>query len=77
MRFKLITLIMVVMKTEFTFFNSNKIKGNEELVLLILNCNLLYDQIEGWTMHATHFTSAFLETNIWSLRTIQIKKIKS
>ena len=26
--------------------------------------------------HATPFTSVFLETSIWSLRTIQIKKIK-
>jgi len=42
--FKLVTLIMVVMRTEMRIFNCNKIKGNEELMLVILNCTLLYDQ---------------------------------
>ena len=48
--FKLITLIMVVMKTEICIFNNNKIKGNEGLMLVILNCTLLYDQNDGWTV---------------------------
>jgi len=41
---------MMVMKTKMHIFNNNKIKGNEELILVILNCNLLYDQNEGWTV---------------------------
>ena len=45
--FKLIKLIMVVMKTELRIFNNNKIKGNEGLILVILNCTLLYDQNDG------------------------------
>jgi len=32
--------------------------------------------IETSVWHATPFTSVFLETNIWSLRTTQIKKIR-
>jgi len=28
----------------------NKIKGNEELMLVILNCTLLYDQNNGQTV---------------------------
>jgi len=36
------------MKTEIRVLN-NKIKGNEELMLVILNCTLLYDQNDGWT----------------------------
>jgi len=48
--FKLITLIMVVMKTEMRIFNNNKIKGNEELMLVILNRTLLCNQNYGWTV---------------------------
>jgi len=32
------------------FFNNNKIKSNEQLVLVILNCTLLHDQNDGWTV---------------------------
>jgi hypothetical protein len=31
-------------------FNSNKIKGNEGLMLVILNCVLLYNQNDGLTV---------------------------
>jgi len=31
-------------------FNNNKIKGNEQLMLVILNCTLLHDQNDGWTV---------------------------
>ena len=41
---------MVIMKTEFAFFSNNKIKGNEELILVILNCTLLHKQNDGWTV---------------------------
>jgi len=41
---------MVVMKTEMGIFNNNKIKVHEELMLVILNCTLLYDQNDGWTV---------------------------
>jgi hypothetical protein len=30
--------------------NNNKIKDNEELVLVVLNCTLLNYQNDGWTM---------------------------
>ena len=33
-----------------TFFNNNEIKGNEELMLVILNCTLLHNQIDKWTV---------------------------
>jgi hypothetical protein len=46
----LATLIMVVMKTEMPISYNNKIKGNEELMLFILNCTLLHDQNDGWTL---------------------------
>jgi hypothetical protein len=41
---------MVVMKTEMRFLNNNKIKGNEVLMLVILNCTLLHNQNGGWTV---------------------------
>ena len=41
---------MAVMKTEMRFFNHNEIKGKEELMLVILNSTLLYDQNDGWTV---------------------------
>jgi len=41
---------MVVMKTEMLMFNNNKIKGNEELLLVILNCTLVLNQNYGWTL---------------------------
>jgi hypothetical protein len=37
-------------KTEMRNFNNNKIQGNEELMLVILNCNLLHDRNDGWTV---------------------------
>jgi hypothetical protein len=46
----LATLIMVVMKTEMSIFYNNKIKGNEDLMLVILNCTLLHDQNDDWTV---------------------------
>ena len=46
---------MVVMKTKMCIFNNNKIKGNEELILVILNCTLLYDQNNGWTVSYPYF----------------------
>jgi len=48
--FKLITLFMVVMKTEMRIFNNNRIKYNEQLMLVVLNCTLLYDRNDGWTV---------------------------
>jgi len=41
---------MVIMKTEMHIFSNNKIKGNEQLMLAILNCTLLHDQNNGWTV---------------------------
>jgi len=41
---------MVVMKTEMRIFNNIEIKGNEELVLVILKCTLVRDQNDGWTV---------------------------
>jgi len=38
--FELITLIMVVMKTEMRIFNDRKIKGNEQLRLVTLNLSV-------------------------------------
>jgi len=38
------------MKTKLLIFNNNKIKSNEELMLVILDCTLLYDQNDGWTV---------------------------
>jgi hypothetical protein len=32
------------------FFNNNKIKDNEELMLFILNCTFLHNQNDGWTV---------------------------
>jgi hypothetical protein len=32
-------------------FNNNKIKGNEELIMVILNCTLLHNQNDGWTVN--------------------------
>jgi hypothetical protein len=46
----LATLIMVVMKTEICIFNNNELKHNEELMLVILNCTLLHNQNDGWTV---------------------------
>ena len=46
----LATLIMVVMKTEMCIFNNNELKCNEELMLVILNCSLLHNQNDGWTV---------------------------
>jgi len=33
------------------FFNNNEIEGNEELMLVILNCTLLHNQNDEWTVH--------------------------
>jgi len=41
---------MVVMKTEMRIFNNDTIKGNKELMLVILNCTLLHNQNDGWTV---------------------------
>jgi hypothetical protein len=41
---------MVVMKTEMCIFYNKKIQGTEELMLAILNCTLLHDQNDGWTV---------------------------
>ena len=46
----LVTMIMVVMKTKINIFNSNRIKSNEGLMFIILNCTLLHDQNDGWTV---------------------------
>jgi hypothetical protein len=32
------------------FNNNNKIKGNEELIMVILNCILLRNQTDGWSV---------------------------
>ena len=44
------TLFMVVMKTEMRIFNNDTIKGNKELMLVILNCTLVHNQNDGWTV---------------------------
>jgi len=41
---------MVIMKTEIHIFNNNKIKGSEQHMLVILNCTLLHDQNDAWTV---------------------------
>jgi len=41
---------MFVMKLKCAFFDNNKIKGNEEFMLVILNCTLLHDENDGWTV---------------------------
>jgi len=41
---------MVVMKIEMRISNNKKIKGNEELILVILNCTLLDNQNDRWTV---------------------------
>jgi hypothetical protein len=46
----LATLVMVVMVTEICVFYNSEIKVNEEIVLVILNCTLLLDQNDGWTV---------------------------
>jgi len=46
----LATLIVVVVKTEMCVFYYNKIKVNEGLILVILNCTLLHGQNDGWTV---------------------------
>jgi hypothetical protein len=47
----LAALMTVVMKTGIVCCNNNnKIKGNEELTLVILNCILLHNQNNGWTL---------------------------
>jgi hypothetical protein len=38
------------MKTEMRIFYNNKIRVNEELMLVILNCTLPQDQNDGWTV---------------------------
>ena len=42
--------MMVVMKTERHMVNDIKIKGNEQLMLVILYCTLLCNQNDGWTL---------------------------
>jgi hypothetical protein len=37
-------------KTKSIHFNNNKIKGNGELIMVILNCTLLHNQNDGWTV---------------------------
>jgi hypothetical protein len=32
------------------FNNNNKIKGNGKLIMFILNCTLLHNQNDGWTV---------------------------
>jgi hypothetical protein len=46
----LATLMMVVMKPKCALFNNIEIKGNEELVLVILNSTLLHNQNDRWTV---------------------------
>ena len=38
------------MKAEMRIFNNNKIKSNEEHMLVRLNCTLLHDQNDGRTV---------------------------
>ena len=37
-------------KPKCPFFRNNKFKVNEEIILVILNCTLLYDRNDGWTI---------------------------
>jgi hypothetical protein len=41
---------MVVIKTAMHIFNNNKIKCNEQLMLVVLNCTLPYNQNYRWTV---------------------------
>jgi hypothetical protein len=47
---------MVVMKPK-ACFNNNKIKGNEEPIMVISNCTLLHNQIDGWTVPNLYFSA--------------------
>jgi hypothetical protein len=40
----------MVMKTEMRIMYNNKIEGNEEVMLVTLNCTLLHDQNDGCTV---------------------------
>jgi hypothetical protein len=44
------TSIMVIMNTEMRIFDNNRIRANEQLMLVILNCTLLHDQNDGLTV---------------------------
>ena len=57
-------MIMVVMETEMRIFNNNKFKGNEELILVILICNLLCGQNDEWTVPCPYLMVCF--KNIYS-----------
>jgi hypothetical protein len=37
-------------ETKCVCFNNNKIKVNEELIIVILNCTLLHNQNDRWTV---------------------------
>jgi hypothetical protein len=37
-------------ETKGVCFSTNKIKGNEELIRVILKCTLLHNQNDGWTV---------------------------
>jgi hypothetical protein len=37
-------------ETKSECFNNNKIDGNGELIMVILNCTLLHNQNDGWTV---------------------------
>jgi hypothetical protein len=41
---------MAVIKTELCIFHNNEINSNEEISLVILNCTLLHNQNDGWTV---------------------------
>jgi hypothetical protein len=37
-------------ETKTVCFNNNIIKGNEELITVVLNCTLLHNENDGWTV---------------------------
>jgi hypothetical protein len=43
-------MIMVVVKIKMLTFNNDITKGKHELMLVILNCTLLHNQNDGWTV---------------------------
>ena len=55
---------MVAMKTKCAFFN-NKIKGNEELILVILTLSPLKSYTDGAPSKARNFNIVYIWTYIW------------
>jgi len=39
--------------------NNSNIEGNEELMLVILNCTLLHNQNDGWAVPNSYFRACY------------------